>query len=57
MSAVPRAVRHGVALSVAALYPESVERLRLGTVVFLIIENLWFWGTVAFRKCSRSLSL
>lgn len=27
---IPRAVRHAVALGVAALYPETAEKLRLG---------------------------
>ncbi|KHJ94179.1 hypothetical protein OESDEN_05891 [Oesophagostomum dentatum] len=33
ITALPRAVRHGVALGIAALYPKTMEPLRLGNVV------------------------
>ncbi|ETN86592.1 hypothetical protein NECAME_05896 [Necator americanus] len=33
ITALPRAVRHGTALGIAALYPRTMEPLRLGNVV------------------------
>lgn len=39
MSALPRAVRHGTALCVAALQPEAIEPLRLCKDIYFV-KNL-----------------
>lgn len=42
---IPRAIRHGTSLSLAALYPEFREKLRLGK----LIKMFKFFSTL-FRK-------
>lgn len=37
LTATPRAIRHGLSLGLAALYPEFKQRLRFGNFKFLVI--------------------